>query len=191
MKEKIDTKKEIVKPIVVLFLICLIVTLALAVTNQVTKNKILQMNQQTENASQQQVLPTANSFTKKTSGDKTYAIGSKDGKVTGYVFTTTSTSYGGDVKVMTGISADGKVTGVNLLKTSDTPGLGLNAKKESFRDQYKQAVPASGSFTVIKNGKAGQGEISALTGATISSKAVTTAVNEAVSTYYKTVKGGA
>lgn len=188
MKAKI-TAKDIVKPVVVLFVICLLVTLALAITNQVTKQKIVEMNLKTEQASQKQVLPGAETFTKKASQNKEFVVGVKGGKTVGYVFTTSSKSYGGDVKVMTGISADGKVTGVNLLSTSDTPGLGLNAQKESFRDQFKQKAPDSG-FTVVKNGKAGSGQIAALTGATITSKAVADAVNQAVK-QYSTVKGGA
>ncbi|HCC01728.1 MAG TPA: electron transporter [Ruminococcaceae bacterium] len=189
MKAKI-TAKDIVKPVVVLFLICLIVTLALAVTNQVTKKKIIEINQQTEQASQKQVLPDASTFTKKAAQGVQFVVGKKGNEIVGYVFTTSSKSYGGDVKVMTGIGKDGKVTGVNILETSDTPGLGLNAKKESFRDQYKQKVPASGSFSVVKSGKAGNGQIVALTGATITSKGVTSAVNIAVKDY-NTVKGGA
>ena len=84
---------------------------------------------------------------------------------------------------MTGISTDGTVTGVSILSISDTPGLGMNAEKESFRDQYKKAAPAGG-FTVIKNGTAGDTEISAMTGATITSQAVTDAVNDAIAQYY-------
>ncbi|WOC31457.1 MULTISPECIES: RnfABCDGE type electron transport complex subunit G [Caproicibacterium] len=189
MKTKV-TAKDVAKPVVVLFLICLIVSLMLAFTNELTKNKIVEINQQNEQASQQQVLPGADSFETKTSQGVTYSVGKKGGAVTGYVFTTTSKSYGGDVKVMTGISKDGKVTGVNLLETSDTPGLGLNAQDASFRDQYKQKVPDSGQFEVNKSGKTGDGQIAALTGATITSRAVTDAVNQAVKTF-NTVKGGA
>lgn len=59
----------------------------------------------------------------------------------GYVFSTKASSYGGPIQVMTGISKDGKVTGVVLVSTSDTPGLGLNAQKPEFRDQYRQQAP--------------------------------------------------
>lgn len=189
MKVKV-TAKDVVKPVVVLFLICLIVSVLLAFTNQLTKAKIVEINKQTEQQSQQQVLPNADSFEPKTSQGLNYAVGKKGGEVAGYVFTTSSKSYGGDVKVMTGISKDGKVTGVNLVQTNDTPGLGLNAQKASFRDQFKQAVPASGKFDVNKNGQTGNGQIAALTGATITSKAVADAVNQAVASF-NTVKGGA
>jgi Na+-translocating ferredoxin:NAD+ oxidoreductase subunit G len=182
---KID-KKEILKPTVTLFVICLITALLLAVTNQMTSVKIAEMNQQTESASRQVVLPGATAF--EDSKDETYAIGKNGSVIFGYVFTTKTKSYGGDLSVMTGISKDGKVTGVVILSISDTPGLGLNAQKESFRNQYKQAVPEKG-FEVIKSGTAAPGQINAMTGATITSKAVTKCVDEAVAAYQK-VKGG-
>lgn len=106
----------------------------------------------------------------------------------GYVFSTKASSYGGPIQVMTGISKDGKVTGVVLVSTSDTPGLGLNAQKPEFRDQYRQQAPEKG-FEVVKGGGAKEGQINAMTGATISSKAVTTAVNAAVAEYQK-IKDG-
>lgn len=190
MKAKISGK-EIVKPVIVLFLICLFVSAALAASNLLTKDKIAQINLQTEQESQKQVLPDADTFETASASDGTaYVVGKKGSEVVGYVFTTSSKSYGGDLDVMTGISADGKISGVNLLSIDDTPGLGLNAQKDDFRNQYKQSVPASGKFEVNKNGQTGDGQIAALTGATITSKAVTDAVNQAVA-LYNTVKGGA
>jgi Na+-translocating ferredoxin:NAD+ oxidoreductase subunit G len=178
--------KEILKPTITLFVICLVTAILLAVTNQMTRDKIVAMNKQTESTSRQVVLPGTTEF--EDSKDGTYAIGKSENDITGYVFTTKSKSYGGDLSVMTGISKDGKVTGVVILEISDTPGLGLNAQKESFRDQYKQAAPEKG-FEVTKSGTAADGQINAMTGATITSKAVTSAVNEAVANYQK-VKGG-
>ena len=101
----------------------------------------------------------------------------------GYVFTTTASSYGGQIRVMTGISTDGTITGVSLLEISDTPGLGMNAEREEFRAQYEKPAPPDG-FTVLKNGTPDDTQISAMTGATITSQAVTDAVNEAVAQYY-------
>ncbi len=72
----------------------------------------------------------------------------------------------GTIEVMTGITADGSVSGVVLLSQNETPGLGANATKESFTGQYQQAVPESG-FEVIKSGGAADGQIQAMTGATI------------------------
>lgn len=177
--------KEVIKPTLTLFVICFVITLLLAATNLMTRSKIAEMDQQSEAASRQAVLPGATSF--QDSSDATYAIGVKEGNILGYVFTTKTKSYGGDMNVMTGISKDGKVTGVVILSISDTPGLGLNAQKDSFRDQYKQTAPEKG-FEVIKSGSAKEGQIEAMTGATITSKAVTACVNEAVAAYNNIAK---
>lgn len=179
--------KEVLQPTLILVLICLVMTAFLAGTNLLTKDAIAAQNEKTAQQSRMVALPTADSFEQSDESDSCY-VGKKGGDTAGYVFTTEASSYGGKIQVMTGIDKDGKVTGVVLLSTSDTPGLGLNAKKESFRDQYKQAVPDNG-FEVVKTGDAKEGQINAMTGATISSKAVTTAVNEAVAEYQK-IKGG-
>lgn len=182
---KID-RKEVLTPALTLFVICLVTAVLLAGTNLMTRDKIVGINKQSESASRQLVLPSAKDF--ENSKDGTYAIGKNGNSLAGYVFTTKTKSYGGDLKVMTGIDKDGKITGVVLLAISDTPGLGLNAEKESFRVQYKKAVPENG-FEVIKSGTASDTQIEAMTGATITSKAVTACVNDAIKEYQK-VKGG-
>lgn len=179
--------KEVLKPTLILVIICLVVTACLAGTNVLTRSAIAAQNAKDAEESRKVALPTAEAFEQSTKNKDCY-VGKKGSDVTGYVFTTESNSYGGKIKVMTGIDKDGKVTGVILLSTNDTPGLGLNAQKESFRDQYKQKAPDKG-FEVVKGGGAKEGQINAMTGATISSKAVTTAVNEAITEYQK-VKGG-
>lgn len=184
---KTDIRREIVRPAFVLFAICLIVTICLALTNAVTKDAIAAQAEKDAQTSRLAALPAAETFEKYEGAENCY-VGKKNGETVGWVFTEKASSYGGEITVATGISKDGKVTGVVLESTSDTPGLGLNAQKDSFRDQYKQNVPANG-FEVVKGGSAGSGQISALTGATISSRAVTSAVNEAVAEYQK-IKGG-
>jgi electron transport complex protein RnfG len=183
---KTDIRKEIVRPAFVLFAICLIVTVCLALTNAVTKDAIAAQAEKDAQTSRLAALPSAETFEKYDGAENCY-VGKEGGETVGWVFTTSASSYGGEITVATGISKEGKVTGVVLESTSDTPGLGLNAQKDSFRSQYRQDVPANG-FEVVK-GTAGSGQISALTGATISSRAVTSAVNEAVAQYQK-IKGG-
>ena len=176
------TAKDILQPALALFVFCLIVTALLAGTNLLTKDKIAEQERLAEETSRMTVSPGAESFS--ASEDGTYYLAEAGGETIGYVFTTTANSYGGQIKVMTGISTDGTVTGVSILSISDTPGLGMNAQNDSFRDQYKKAAPAGG-FTVIKNGTPDDTEISAMTGATITSTAVTDAVNAAVAQYYE------
>ena len=90
---------------------------------------------------------------------------------------------------MTGINTEGQITCVTIIYFDETPGLGMNAQNASFTDMYKQTVP-EGGFNVIKSGTAGDGNIVALTGATITSQAVTDAVNSAIDQYNE-IKGGA
>lgn len=180
--------KEVIVPAVSLFLICLVATALLAVTNRVTAPKIEQLAAETENETKKEVLKQANSF----SQAKTVTLDSKvytyyegldsSGKLIGYVFSTSAKGYGGDISVMTGIDGEGVIKGVSILSISETAGLGMNAKNEDFLNQYNEK---SGALSVIKNGAAKYNEIQALTGATITSNAMTTAVNLAQSLYQK------
>ena len=127
-------------------------------------------------------LPQAESFEER---DGHYVGLDSAGQTVGYVFETESKGYGGTVKVMTGISTQGNVTGVIVLSHSETPGLGANAEKESLRDQYKEQPVSNltGGIQVVKFQAPQEGEIQAMTGATITSNAVTSAVNQAIEAY--------
>ena len=162
-----------------------IVTALLAGTNLLTKDKIAEQSALEAEQSRKVVLSDADSF-EEADG---YYIGKANNETVGYVFQTEAKGYGGAVKVMTGISADGQITGVVILEHSETPGLGANAEKASFTDQFKQTAPEKG-ITLVKNKAPSDGEIEAMTGASITSRAVTNAVNEAI-TKYNTVKEGA
>ena len=143
--------KAVLKPAVSLFLICLIVTALLAGVNMLTADRIAALAVQTAEDSQKVVLPNAASFEEVDEDTVKGLDGS--GQLAGYVITTEAKGYGGTIEVMTGITADGSVSGVVLLSQNETPGLGANATKESFTGQYQQAVPESG-FEVIKSGGA-------------------------------------
>ncbi len=175
----------VVKPAFTLFVICLVVTALLAGTNLLTKDQIAKQAQITAEESRRVVLSEAESFEK---SDGCY-IGTSGGETVGYVFETEAKGYGGTVQVMTGIDMQGSITGVVILSHSETPGLGANAERASFTDQYKQTVPENG-ITLVKNKAPAAGEVEALTGATITSRAVTDAVNAAI-TQYNAMKGGA
>lgn len=186
--------KAIIKPTLVLFIICLVIAALLAGTNLMTKDPIAQQAELKAQQARQTVMPDAAAFEQKTLGDtdaQCYAAADKDGRLVGYTFTTAAKGYGGDVQVMTGIDArSGEISGVAILSQSETPGLGANAVKPDFTGQYRQAVPEEG-FDVIKNAQPKDGEIAAMTGATITSKAVTAAVNEAVRYYEEYLSSGA
>lgn len=179
--------KEIFAPTAVLVIICVAVSAALAGTNALTKDKIAEQQLKKAEDSRRLVLDIAESFEEQNGGE--YYTGVANGEIVGYVFETSAKGYGGDVKVMTGIGADGKISGVVILSHGETPGLGANAEKEDFREQYEQPVP-DGDISVVKYQTPQEGEIEAVTGATITSTAVTNAVNDALAQYNTIVKGG-
>lgn len=183
--------KNIIIPTVALFVICLVCTLLLALANNVTAPLIDELAEKTEIESRLKVLSTATAFEDGKGDGFTYVTGLNDAKeVEGYVFVTTTKSYGGDLQVMTGVDAEGKVTGVEILSISDTAGLGMNAQKQEFRDEFKGLTSG---LTVQKNtANPDSNEVLALTGATITSNAVATAVNQALANYEAiTGNGGA
>ena len=105
----------------------------------------------------------------------------------GYVITVTDKDgYGGDIQITVGIMSDGTVNGISFLSISETAGLGMRAKEPSFYNQF--AGQQAEKFYVSKDGGDGQ-PIDALSGATITSRAVTGAVNTALG-YYQTALGG-
>lgn len=178
MKSK--TFKEIALPAVMLFVIAAICTALLAGTNLLTKDKIAEIAVQAENEAKAAVI-TADSFSDAleiTVDGKTYTYyeaNNSDGTVAGYVIAITTKSYGGDLACMVGISADEKITGVEITEINDTAGLGMKAQNEDFLKQY---FGKSAGIKVNKN-TSSDTEIKAITGATITSQAVTDAVNEA------------
>lgn len=177
--------KSIVLPAIVLLLTAGIITALLAGTNFITKDKIAEQNTKKQIETLQTVLPAFDKYEEGTSknGKQYYTAKANDGTVIGYAFITSNNGYGGEVSVMTGITSDDKIFGVAILEHGETPGLGANATKEDFRNQYKD-ISTENNLAVKKDG----GTIDAVTGATITSRAVTNSVNDAIAIYNE-VKG--
>lgn len=182
MRKKISAK-AILLPTISLFLICLVVTALLALTNNVTADKIEENEQESKDQSMQNVCPEAESF-EEIEEDVLYLGTDKDGNPIGYAISTATQGYGGQVKVMTGIDLEGKIIGVDVFYNDDeTPGLGKNTSNEAFRDQYK-GLNVKEEIVVSKDAAAGNAQtVDAVTSATISSRAVTKAINEACQIY--------
>lgn len=99
----------------------------------------------------------------------------RDDTLSGYVVALTQKGYGGDITLTVGVDLEGIVTGVAVGSHQETAGLGAKAAEPEFRNRFV------GKSTVkVVKGAGGDGEISALTGATITSKAVAGGVNEAI-----------
>ncbi len=185
---------KIIKNTIILTVITLVSGLLLGLAYEVTKDPIAQSEENAKREAWQAVFPDVSEDAfEQTDVDQDIAasvikdlgisatideVCTVDGGDTGYVITATDgEGYGGDIQVTVGITADGTVSGVSFLSISETAGLGMKATEPSFYEQYV-GVQAE-QFYVSKDG--GQGEpIDALSGATITTRAVTGAVNAAL-----------
>lgn len=170
-----ETKKKpgILKLAVILFAIAAITSLVLGLVNQITKDRIAAITAEKTAAAMSEVL-AADTYTPVTyTGDNSLVTSVYQAGEDGWVVQVDPSGFGGAIDMVVGVSTDGTVTGVSIIDQSETSGLGANAVKSEFRDQY---VGGSGPFAVTKDG----GTIQALTGATITSRAVTRGVNAAL-----------
>ncbi len=174
---------EIFNPIVVLTVICIIIAAALSLTNMLTENRIAAINQQNKVREMQLLLP-ADEYKETTlsefESDKNFSFNSavKDNESIGYLVTTSKKGYGGDVVVLTAFNNDGSVKSVSIISAADeTPGLGQNVTKDTFLSRF---AGLKTKLTLVKNqADTEKGEVEAWTGATLSSRAVVNAVNDA------------
>ena len=195
-------KKSIIKDALILCVITLVAGFGLGAVHEITLEPIAKANyniQQNayktvfENAAEFKDLPgfssadaskiaAAAGFADDTIEGCVQAVGS-DGKLLGYVISATDpNSYGGDVTLSLGVQLDGTVNGYSITTINDTAGLGMKAKEDSFSSQYKNKKVEK--FTVTKTGATSEDQIDAISGATISSNAVTNAVNAGLA-YFK------
>lgn len=101
------------------------------------------------------------------------------GNVIGYIISSTSKEgYGGDIQISIGVTAEGEITGLGFLSISETAGLGMRATEPAFKDQF--AGKTAEQLVLTKGGAAADDEIDAMSGATVTSTAVTNAVNAAL-----------
>ena len=115
----------------------------------------------------------------KVSVDEAVTANDASGAAAGYVVTATSNDgFGGAITVSVGIQSDGTVNGIEFLTLAETAGLGMYAQKPEWKGQF--AGKKADVFSVTKDGASSDDQINAISGATITSRAVTNAVNAAV-----------
>ncbi|MDO5100017.1 MAG: RnfABCDGE type electron transport complex subunit G [Eubacteriales bacterium] len=187
---------EMIKNTLKLTLITLIAGALLGLVYMVTKEPIARQQEKLRRQAWQAVYPDAASFEEVSApaaeqitalwqaadlADNQFneIILAKDeaGTTVGYVITVTSKAgYGGDIKLSFGLTADGTIRRLYLLSISETAGLGMKAKEEPFLSQFNdQSVE---TLEVKRHtGQPGDGYIDAISGATITSRAITRAVN--------------
>lgn len=174
--------KKLVKPALVLFVICLAVSALLAGVNALTKQKIADMEAAALEKATRQVLPAASVFEPVSLKDVNGFVGkNEDGAIVGYVFINAAKGYGGAVTAIVGLDTRGAIVGITVKAPNETPGLGVNVEKNSFLEQFKGQP--EGDFALKEN-------VVAQTGATYSSRAVVEAVNAALSQFKQITEGG-
>lgn len=121
--------------------------------------------------------------------DEIVAAMDASGNVLGYVITVTDKeAYDGQIQFSIGISNDGTVNGISFLSISETPGLGMKANEDSFLRQFENKNV--GYFKYTKTGAAEEEAIDALSGATITSNAVTNGATAAIYCFDYITGGG-
>ena len=149
-----------------------IIAVTYFITAPVAAEKVIMM----KNDAMKALVKDAESF-KPVKDKKDWFTAEKNGKVVAYVVPAESKGYGGAIKMLVSITPEGKIIDYDILVHNETPGLGDSANKQAFRSQFKDKN--SEDLEVVKD-KSKENNIQAMTGATISSKAVTKGIKEAV-----------
>ena len=181
--------KETLKLILVLALICAVAGSLLAWVQKVTYGPIQATERRVKNEAMKEVLPTHDNDplsdkVEITDGDKLWVFNvAKQGQeYVGAAFeSTTAKGYGGNITIMAGINASGKLEALKILKQKETPGLGAKITDPEWRAQFAGKDIASTVWAVKKD----QGAIDHITAATISSRAVTEAVKDGLDVYIR------
>jgi len=174
--------KQILRPMVILGVICIVCAGLLGVVESITREPIAIQEEATANAGMKKVFADAASFEEVeiepglTVNDveigSAYSAVDASGSVIGYVVEVLPSGFGGTIDTMVGIDLENKVTGISILSLSESPGLGARAKEESFQEQF---IGQSAPVKVTKDG----GTIQAITSSTITSRAVSKGVTAA------------
>lgn len=193
--------KGIIKDCLILFVITLIAGAALGVVYEITKEPIAAQEAKKKVEAQQGVFAEADAFDPVELDEAVLAAVQTNGVTideafdakaagahAGYVVQATSPNgYGGNITLMVGVTADGTCNGYSLLTINETAGLGMNAKNADWAAQF--AGKAVEAFEVTKLGASADNQIDAISGATITSNAVTEAVNACIA-YANALEGG-
>ncbi len=155
-----------------LLLITAVVAGLLGLVNALTEDAIAAHTREKAEKAMQEVLP-ADSY-EPIPAERDGIAAAYRAADQGYVVRVSTNGFGGAIDMMVGVGIDGRVTGVSIISHSETASLGANCTRDDFRAQF---AGKTGGLSVSKDG----GEIEALTGATVTSRAVTEGVNLALS----------
>ena len=199
-----DTK-SMIKNALILFAITLVAGVLLGLVYQVTKDPIAYQEKLAQDKANQSVFAAAATFEDVTVDTTLAASDLADypgvtiesvkkaldsaGNALGYVIQVKSKGYGDFIEYTVGITNEGNINGISIIKIAETPGLGMNAEKVISPQLVDKAATI---FNVVKSGQLSDSatQIEAISGATITSRAVTNGVNAAVTYFNNVLKGG-
>lgn len=189
---------DIIKIGLRLFIITLVSAVSLGLTNLATKEPIRLQNINAANEARQGALPQAEDFIEMEIVDELSQQGPakiielNEGKsgneLVGYTFKIHTKGFGGDMEIVVGINIEDKVESIQIGQHTETPGLGAKMTKDSFIEQYHGKGVESP--IVVSKTHPKDGEVQAITGATITTDSVTKGVNLASQYYEEILKDG-
>ncbi len=165
--------KEALGKIIPLFVVCVLASAGLAFTYSATHERILFEQRREQREAAAKTMPQATDFEElenmaeaKQKFEELDLVlkASKDGELIGYAIQVLPRGFGGPIRLMVGVDAEGKVIGLQVVEHLETPGLGGEIEKDTFKNQFKEKT----SQDALKVGE----DIEAITGATISSRGV-------------------
>lgn len=186
---------KIVKDTIAITVITLVAGLALGLVQDITAKPIAEQKAKAKEEAYKAVFADADSFDTVLTGqdpdleafldengygaqniDEVMLAKDSSGSEIGYAFTvTTSEGYGGDIQFAMGVKDDGTLNGISILSIKETAGLGMKANTPEFQSQFKDKNVEKFEYT--KNGASADNQIDALSGATITTNAMTNGVN--------------
>ena len=202
-------KNKIIKDALALTLITLVAGVALGGVYEITKDPIARQEAQAKAEAYEQVFTDAAAFEevemddtliqtirdqldqegyKAQSIEEVMRAEDQSGETLGYAFTVvTSEGYGGDIRFSMGVQNDGTLNGISILSIGETAGLGMNADTPAFQDQFVGKQVEKLQYT--KNGATQDDEINAISGATVTTNAMTNGVNAGLCAF-RVMEGG-
>lgn len=202
-------KNKIIKDALALTLITLVAGVALGGVYEITKDPIARQEAQAKAEAYEQVFTDAAAFEeiemddtliqtirdqldqegyKAQSIEEVMRAEDQSGETLGYAFTVvTSEGYGGDIQFSMGVQNDGTLNGISILFIGETAGLGMNADTPAFKDQFVGKQVEKLQYT--KNGATQDDEINAISGATVTTNAMTNGVNAGLCAF-RVMEGG-
>lgn len=171
--------KKIARMILTLTLLGLISGLALSMVSNYADPLIKQNKQEAIREAIYYVVQTAESYEEESmDGKVVYETYNSSDELVGYAFTASGGGYQGTIRLMVGTGPNlQKIKGMQILESSETPGLGGKIRGENFKSQFRN-LQVRKEVGLVKSAEPEKGEIQAITGATISSRAVVNIINK-------------